>query len=230
MDTVKIAASLMCASLLHLEEDIRELDRVGVDFFHIDIMDGHFVPNLGLNFDFIEQIKTISRTPLDVHLMAEAPEALIPTLHGLRVECVSFHVEAAKRPLSLIQDMKARGMKTGVALKPSTGVGALEYLLSDVDYALIMTVEPGFARQKFIFGMLDKISSLKRFMSDHNVDVPIEVDGNISIETARWCIDRGANILVGGTSSIFKKDTGIGSSCLAFKRAIGLSSDSCRCG
>jgi len=92
MDTVKIAASVMCANLLHLEEDIRELDRVGVDFFHVDIMDGHFVPNLALNFDFIEQIKTISRTPLDVHLMAEGPEALISTLEGLRVECVSFHV------------------------------------------------------------------------------------------------------------------------------------------
>jgi ribulose-phosphate 3-epimerase len=222
MDTVKIAASVMCANLLHLEEDIRELDRVGVDFFHVDIMDGHFVPNLALNFDFIEQIKTISRTPLDVHLMAEGPEALISTLVGLRVECVSFHVEAAKRPLSLIQDVKARGMKAGIALKPSTGIGALEYLLKDVDYVLVMTVEPGFARQKFIPAMLDKISSLRRSMSDHNVDVPIEVDGNISIETARWCIERGANILVGGTSSIFRKDIGIGSACLAFKRAIGI--------
>jgi ribulose-phosphate 3-epimerase len=221
-DTVKIAASVMCANLLRLEEAIRELDRVGVDFFHIDIMDGHFVPNLALNFDFIEQIRAVSRTPLDVHLMVEAPESLISTLESLRVECVSFHVEAAKRPLSLIQEVKGRGMKAGVALKPSTGISALEYLLEDVDYILVMTVEPGFARQKFISTMLDKISSLRRSMSDHNVDIPIEVDGNISIETARWCLERGASILVGGTSSIFRKETGIGSACVAFKRAIGI--------
>lgn len=203
---VKIAPSVMCANLLNLEQDIRTLDRAGAEILHIDIMDGHFVPNLCLNFDIIKLLKSVTNASLDVHLMVDDPENYVLRLSELGVEYVSFHIEAVKYPVRLVREIKKLGMKAGIAINPSTGIEPLTYVMNEADFILFMTVEPGFAGQKFIPAVLDKISSIKKVIDERKLDILIEVDGNISGETGKWCIDRGANILVGGTSSVFKKD------------------------
>jgi len=216
----RIAPSLMCSNLLHLQKDIEDLDRAGADIFHIDVMDGHFVPNLALNLEVVRQIKTVTKTPVDVHLMVDNPELYLRSIREMNIEYASFHIEVAKHPLRLIRDIKAGGTKAGIALNPCTGIGDLPYMFEGLDYILLMTVEPGFVGQRFVSGVLEKISALKKLMHGHNVDVPIEVDGNISLETAKRCIERGASILVAGTSSIFKVDKDLYSACVEFKCGI----------
>ena len=219
---IRVAPSLMCANALYLRKDIEDLDRAGVDLFHVDIMDGHFTRNLAMNLDMVRQIKTITRTPIDVHLMVDNPESYVVLLQELQVEYVSFHIEATNQPLRLIQRLKAAGLKAGIALNPSTEVEALSVLAEELDYVLLMTVEPGFTGQKFIGGALEKISALKRLAGERNVSLLIEVDGGINLETGQRCIERGASILVAGTSSIFNRGADLYSACVEFKRQIGL--------
>ncbi len=219
---IRVAPSLMCANALYLRKDIEDLDRAGVDLFHVDIMDGHFTRNLAMNLDMVRQIKTITRTPIDVHLMVDNPESYVVLLQELQVEYVSFHIEATNQPLRLIQRLKAAGLKAGIALNPSTEVEALSVLAEELDYVLLMTVEPGFTGQKFIGGALEKISALKRLAGERNVSLLIEVDGGINLETGQRCIERGASILVAGTSSIFKPGADLYSACVEFRRQIGL--------
>jgi ribulose-phosphate 3-epimerase len=212
----------MCANALYLRKDIEDLDRAGVDLFHVDIMDGHFTRNLAMNLDMVRQIKTITRTPIDVHLMVDNPESYLLSLQELQVEYVSFHIEATNQPLRLIQRLKAAGLKAGIALNPGTEVETLSVLADNLDYVLVMAVEPGFTGQKFIAGALEKISALKRLVDERNLSLLIEVDGGISLETGRRCIERGASILVAGTSSIFNRGADLYSACVEFKRQIGL--------
>jgi ribulose-phosphate 3-epimerase len=210
----------MCANLLNLRKDIAELDRAGVDIFHIDVMDGHFVPNLALSMEMVRQIKDLTRTPLDVHLMVDNPELYHSSVRDLKIEYASFHLEATKSPLRLIRDFKAGGTKVGIALNPCTGLESLPWLIEEVDFVLLMTVEPGFAGQAFVKGVLNKIAALKKLMKTLGVDVPIEVDGNINLKTASHCIESGASVLVAGTSSIFRPDKDLYSAYREFKREI----------
>ncbi len=219
---IRVAPSLMCANALHLQKDIEDLDHAGVDLFHVDIMDGHFTRNLAMNLEIVTRIKTITRTPIDVHLMVDNPESYLLSLQELQVEYVSFHIEATNQPLRLIQRLKAAGLKAGIALNPGTEVETLSVLADNLDYVLVMAVEPGFTGQKFIAGALEKISALKRLVDERNLSLLIEVDGGISLETGRRCIERGASILVAGTSSIFNRGADLYSACVEFKRQIGL--------
>jgi ribulose-phosphate 3-epimerase len=154
--------------------------------------------------------------------MLDNPESYLSSLQQLQIEYVSFHIEATRQPLRLIQRLKAAGLKTGIALNPCTGVENLSLLADELDYVLLMTVEAGFAGQKFIAGALEKISALKRLVDERNLRLPIEVDGGISLETAKCCIARGASILVAGTSSIFNRGTDLYSACVEFKRQIAV--------
>jgi len=210
----------MCADALHLQSDLEALDRAGVDFFHIDVMDGHFAPNLAMNLDTVRQIRTVTKTPIDVHLMVDRPASYFLALERLQVEYVSFHIEVSTQPLRLIQDLKARGTKVGIALNPCTPVENLLVVLDEIDFVLVMTVEPGFTGQTFISAMLEKISTLDEQIKRRRRNVAIAVDGNISVETGRACIMRGASILVAGTSSIFTGKPDLYSACLEFKRQI----------
>ena len=130
---IRVAPSLMCANALHLQKDIEDLDHAGVDLFHVDIMDGHFTRNLAMNLEIVTRIKTITRTPIDVHLMVDNPESYLLSLQELQVEYVSFHIEATNQPLRLIQRLKAAGLKAGIALNPSTEVEALSVLAEELD-------------------------------------------------------------------------------------------------
>jgi len=215
---VKIAPSVMCADFLDLERNIRDMERAAVDFFHIDIMDGHFVPNLTLNLDIVRLLKSISKTPLDVHLMVENPENYISRLGELGVEYVSFHIETVRYPFRLIREIKGKGMKAGIALNPVTAVESIQYVIGEAEFVLVMTVEPGFAGQSFIPEMLEKIALVKKTIDSKKMNIQIEVDGNISEQTGKLCVERGADILVAGTSSVFKKGVDLFSACVDFKK------------
>ena len=176
----RIAPSLMCANLLELGSQIRELERAGARLFHIDVMDGHFVPNLGLSFDLVRQIQSITDADLDVHLMVEAPEQYIDRILALKISYVSFHIEASHAPIRLAQALKEAGTKVGIALNPSTPVEALRHVLDACDFVLIMTVEPGFAGQNFIRGMYDKIGVVRKELDKIRLGIGIQVDGNLT--------------------------------------------------
>jgi ribulose-phosphate 3-epimerase len=217
---VRYAPSLMCANYLHLEKDIKDMDRAQVDFYHIDIMDGHFVPNLSLNFDIIRYAKKATETPMDVHLMVDNLEAYLPMIDKIKPEYVSFHIETIHHPIRLIKQLKDRNIKVGIAISPATPLDSLEYIIKDLDYVLVMTVEPGYAGQRFIPAMLDKISRLSQMRSRFNKELLIEVDGNISLERGTQCIEAGADILVLGTASIFKEGKDLYTSVIEFKNSV----------
>ncbi len=217
---VKLAASMMCSDLLNLENNIQILDQAGIDFFHIDVMDGNFVPNLGLNLDFITQMRRVTQTPIDVHLMVRKPEDYISRLDKEYCDYLSFHLESTDFPFRLIREVKNRKMRAGIAVNPSTSGDSLKAMIKDIDYTLLMTVEPGFAGQLFIPQMLNKISFVKRIIQDNNLSVLIFADGSINENNGKLCVDHGADVLVCGTSSIFKKDVELSESVIAFREAI----------
>ena len=217
---VRLSPSLMCANYLHLEKDIKELDKAQVDFYHIDIMDGHFVPNLSLNFDMIRSLKAATKTPMDVHLMVDNPGSYIPIIDQIRPENVAFHIETLNHPIRFINELKSRNIRVGAAISPSTSLSTLDYIFKDLDYCLVMTVEPGYAGQKFIPEMLSKIARLNEMRNSLNNRLLIEVDGNINEMTGKQCLESGADILVLGTASIFKEGKDLYTSVIDFKNKL----------
>lgn len=215
-----VAPSLMCADLLRIESQVHELERAGARRFHVDIMDGHFVPNLGLNFDLVRQLKRVTGKELDLHLMVDAPENYVEQIRALNVHLVSFHIEATSAPRRLARAMKATGARTGIALNPSTPIHALHYVLDEFDYVVVMTVEPGFAGQRFIPAMYEKILAIRETLDTIRPGIDIEVDGNLDVDSSRRCIRCGATILVGGTSSIFLPDKDVFSAFIQFQNEV----------
>jgi ribulose-phosphate 3-epimerase len=215
-----LAPSLMCANLLELGSQIRELERAGARLFHIDVMDGHFVPNLGLSFDLVRQVQSITDAELDVHLMVDAPEKYVDRIRALKISYASFHIEAAQAPLRLAQAFKEAGTKVGIAVNPATPVEALRHVLDACDYVLIMTVEPGFAGQKFIPAMYEKIRKVRQELDKIRLGTDIQVDGNLNAETSSRCIERGATVLVGGSSSIFCGERDVYSAYTEFRERV----------
>ena len=212
----KFSASLMCANTLDLRQDLLSLDEAGIDLFHTDIMDCHFVPNIAMNFDTLRLIQTVSKTPFDVHLMVTNPDDYIEKLKGLNVEYLSFHIEAEPTPIRLLRKIKALGIKAGVAYNPATSISGLEYIIDELDFVLVMTVEPGFASQSFISSAYKKIAAIRK-LSDK---IEIQVDGGLSAQPAKECVKKGADILVCGTLSIFKTDISIKDAFNEYKKAI----------
>ncbi len=203
---VKISASVMCADFLRLRETIEELELCKVDFLHFDIMDGHFVPNFTMGPDMLKTIRKTTTLPFDTHLMVYEPEKYVETFIEAGSNIVVIHTEACVHLHRTIDLIKKNGAKAGVAINPATPLSNLDYILDEVYMVLIMAVDPGFAGQVMIPNSLNKIRELKKKIKDMNLDVYIQVDGNVSFENASKMVSAGADILVAGTSSVFHRD------------------------
>lgn len=195
----KILPSILSADFANLERDIKELENIGIDMFHIDVMDGNFVPNISFGFPIIEAIRPKTDKIFDCHLMIANPENYVEQFCKVGCDMISFHIEATNHADRLIQVIKDNGKKAGIVLNPQTSLESIKYLLPKVDYVLIMTVNPGFGGQKFIPEMLEKIEELSKIREEKNYNFLIEVDGGINVETSKACRDKGADILVCGS-------------------------------
>lgn len=202
-----LSASLMCADLMNLKKSVDELEKAGIDYLHIDIMDGSFVPNITLGFDLVNSIKSVTDIPLDIHMMVNEPSRFFERMNLDKNDIISVHYEAdvhVQRTLSQIRD---KGCKAGLALNPQTPLECMQYLKDYIDMALIMTVSPGFAGQKMFAGAEKKVADARKLLDNSGFShIPIEVDGNISIENGRKLSLCGADIFVLGTSSLFIKN------------------------
>ena len=195
----KILPSILSADFANLERDIKELENIGIDMFHIDVMDGNFVPNISFGFPIIESIRPKTDKVFDRHLMISNPENYVEQFCKVGCDMVSFHIEATNHADRLIQVIKDNEKKAGIVLNPQTPLESIRYLLPKLDYVLIMTVNPGFGGQKFIPEMLEKIEELAKIREEKNYNFLIEVDGGINVETSKACREKGADLLVCGS-------------------------------
>lgn len=199
MKKIKIAPSILSADFSILKEEVEKLSTA--DYIHIDVMDGHYVPNLTFGTKLIKDIKKHTAIPFDVHLMVDKPEMYFDDLKEI-ANIITVHAETCVHLDRTIQEIKKLNKKVGIALNPSTNENILKYIINDIDLILVMTVNPGFGGQTFLYSQLEKIKNIKQMVSDKNIE--IEVDGGINLETAKLVIDAGADILVAG-SYIFKQ-------------------------
>lgn len=219
MDT-KISTSIMCADFLRLGEAVKELESSGADYLHFDIMDGHFVPNFTMGPDILKSIRGETDIPFDTHLMVYEPERYIETFIQAGSDLVVIHVEACRHLHRTINLIKENGARAGVAINPATPLSALDYLLDEVYMVLVMAVDPGFAGQSMIPSAIGKIRQLKQKITQSGLDVKIQVDGNVSFQNAPRMVLAGADILVAGSSSVFRKDMTISEGMKALRRCI----------
>lgn len=218
MSEILVSASLMCSDFRYLEEELKDMEDSGVDYIHFDIMDGLFVPNYTLGPCLIEAVKNMCSLPIDAHLMIEKPERHVELFADCGCDLISIHQETCVHLHRTIEEIKKQGIKAGVALNPATSLTTLEDILPELDFVLIMTVEPGFARQKLVPYTIEKIARFKKMMENRGLQIPIEVDGNVSFENAPKMVSAGASILVAGTSSIYSKESDIASGVQRLKQ------------
>lgn len=204
IEPVQLAASMMCGDMLNLGSQISEIEAAGADILHFDVMDGRFVPNMPLGIATIAMARVATRLPFDVHLMVRESELFLNLLEPIRPEYVSVHVESEVHLDRTLSRIRSMGARPGVALNPATPIETLGYALESIDYVLVMTVNPGFAGQKLVPSALRKIKDCRRYLDDHAPHVRIQVDGNVSFDAIPDMVKAGAEILVCGTSSIFK--------------------------
>lgn len=205
---IKIAPSILSANFARLEDEIKDVERGGADYIHVDVMDGHFVPNITIGPLIVEAIRPVTRLPLDVHLMIENPDKYIGNFAKAGADIITVHVEACTHLHRTIQQIRAEGVKPGVVLNPHTPVSIIEHVLKDIDMVLLMTVNPGFGGQSFINSVLPKIKQVADMVKERDLQVEIEVDGGVNAETAKLCIEAGANVLVAGSAIYNQKDRG----------------------
>jgi ribulose-phosphate 3-epimerase len=203
---VKIAPSILSADFSKLGEEIKAVEMAGADYIHVDVMDGHFVPNITLGPLVVQAIRPITKLPLDVHLMIEKPELYIEAFANAGADIITVHVEASTHLHRTIQMIKKKGVKAGVVLNPATPVDTIKHIIHDIDLVLLMTVNPGFGGQSFIQNVIPKIREVSELVHAHGLNVEIEVDGGVNAETAPLCIEAGANVLVAGSAIYGKKD------------------------
>lgn len=201
---IKIAPSILSADFSKLGQEIKEVEQGGADYIHVDVMDGHFVPNITIGPLIVESIRPITDLPLDVHLMIENPDKYIPQFAKAGASIITVHQEACPHLHRTLQLIKDEGVKPGVVINPATPVSVIEEILPLVDMVLVMTVNPGFGGQSFIHEALTKIERLNQLREEHNYTYEIEIDGGVNVETAKLCTDRGADVLVAG-SAIFNE-------------------------
>ncbi len=200
----KISPSVMCIDMLDFENQIKSLDAAGVDYYHIDIMDGHYVPNFALSTYTMQDIARVSKTPMDVHLMVTNPDQYIEVFAKAGAEIITPHIEALLHPIRTLKFIRSLGKKAGIAINPATDISSIEYMLDFLDMVCVMTVDPGFAGQTLIPSTVNKITALRKMFDAAGKQIDIMVDGQVKEETAPMLTAAGANVLVLGSSGLFK--------------------------
>lgn len=201
-----VAPSLLAADFLRLGDQVRMVNRSQADLFHVDVMDGHFVPNISFGFSIIRQIRSVAEKPLDVHLMISDPDRYVEAFRDAGADWLSVHYETCPHLHRSIQQIKATGMKAGVVLNPHTSVDLLQDILAGLDFVLLMSVNPGFGGQQFIEGTYRRLEALAGLKQRLNPELLIEVDGGVDAGNARRLVEAGADILVAGSSVFSSED------------------------
>lgn len=202
---IKIAPSILAADFAKLGEEITEVEQAGADMIHIDVMDGHFVPNITMGPLVVDAVRPITKLPLDVHLMIENPDTYIEQFANAGADYITVHVEACPHLHRTLQLIRSHGVKSGVVLNPHTPVESILQVLNEVDMVLFMTVNPGFGGQQFIESVLFKVKQLADIIKERNLSIDIQIDGGVDEHTISSCVEAGANVLVAG-SAIFGKE------------------------
>jgi ribulose-phosphate 3-epimerase len=218
---IKLAPSILSADFSRLGEQIAEVAKAGADYIHVDVMDGHFVPNITIGAPVVASLRSCTDLPLDVHLMIERPEAHISQFAEAGADIITVHVEAATHLHRLVEAIKDLGVRAGVSLNPATPLSSLDEVLHLLDVVLVMTVNPGFGGQAFIDSMMDKIVRLRRILDERHANAEMEVDGGITAAIAPKVVKAGAEVLVAG-AAIFASKQGASKALQQMRRALGL--------
>ena len=197
---IKISPSILSADFSILSDEIKSLEKAGADLIHVDVMDGHFVPNITMGPPIIKMIRKCTKLPFDVHLMISPVEKYIKAFADAGSDIITIHPEATDNLKRTVGTIKSLGKKAGVSLNPKTPISALMDVINDIDLILIMSVNPGFAGQSFMSEVLPKVTELRKMINDKKLKIDIEIDGGINFETAPLAVKAGANILVSGTT------------------------------
>ena len=203
---IKIAPSILAANFSKLADEVREVEQAGAELIHIDVMDGHFVPNITMGPIVVEALRPVTNLPLDVHLMIENPDQYIESFAKAGADYITVHVETCPHLHRTIQLIRSFGVKPGVVLNPHTPIDTIQHVLEDIDMVLFMTVNPGFGGQKFIHSVVPKVKQLSTIIKEKGLNIEIEIDGGINTETIVPCAEAGATIFVAGSAIYNQSD------------------------
>ena len=219
MNQIKISPSILSADFTRLADQVREAEEAGVDYIHVDVMDGHFVPNITIGPLVVKALRPITKLPLDVHLMIENPEFYLEDFSKAGADIITVHQEATPHLHRTIQQIHDLGIKAGVSINPSTSVRTLDEIICDVDLILVMSVNPGFGGQSYIHSCTNKIRKVREMLDDRGVSADLEVDGGVNVDTVNEVISAGANAFVAG-SAIFNDKNSVAENVSALRAKI----------